>query len=224
MASPETLRNSGITLGGNSGNDSNWLSDIGGFVGSIPGLGAVGGILSVLSGIFGSKNSPQDEATKAILARLEREMGYLKAPSYSKDEVEGKVSGMQDTVRGAANVAATATGTALSESLGASGTPQGQPKGEIYTAALAPVIAQGERDAASVEQWGMQFWASLDDAAKQRLLAGLGVEANLVNQLPNMTSDQKGIATFLQTLNLLTTGFGNVAQGYTDITHKNITP
>ena len=68
----------------------------------------------------------------------------------------------------------------------------------------------------------MQFWASLDDAAKQRLLAGLGIEANLVNQLPNMTQDQKGIATFLQTLNLLTTGFGNVAQGYTDITHKNI--
>lgn len=202
--------------------DSSWLSDIGGFLGSVPGLGAVGGILSVLSGIFGSKDSPQDEASKAILARLEREMANLATPSYTQGQVEGKVSGMQDTVRGAANVAATATGTALSESLGAGGTPSGQPKGEIYTAALAPVIAQGERDAASVEQWGMQFWASLDDAAKQRLLAGLGLEASVATGLPGMTQDQKGIATFLQTLNLLTTGFGNVAQGYTDITHKNI--
>lgn len=182
----------------------------------------IGGILSVLSGIFGSKDSPHDAATAAILQRLEREMANLATPSYSQGQVEGKVGEMQQTVRGAANVAATQTGTALAESLSAGGTPSGQPKGEIYTAALAPTIAQGERDAASVEQWGMQFWASLDDAAKQRLLAGLGLEANVAGMQPSMTKDQKGIATFLQTLNLLTTGFGNVAQGYTDITHKNI--
>ena len=216
MASAEVLRNSGITLEGVAGGAGAGMA-LGGPVGA-----GIGGILSVLSGIFGAQASPHDAGTQELLAKLEREMQSLKAPSFSQAQVEGKVGEMKQTVRGAANVAATATGTALSESLGASGTPSGQPKGEIYTAALAPTIAQGERDAASVEQWGMQFWASLDDAAKQRLLAGLGVEANLVNQLPNMTSDQKGIATFLQTLNLLTTGFGNVAQGYTDITHKNI--
>jgi hypothetical protein len=182
----------------------------------------IGGILSVLSGIFGAKDSPADAATQNLLAKLERELKGLSTPSYAKGEVEGKVGEMQQTVRGAANVAATATGTALAESMGAGGTPGGQPKGEIYTAALAPVIAQGERDAASVEQWGMQFWASLDDAAKQRLLAGLGLEAQVAGMQPSMTKDQKGIATFLQTLNLLTTGFGNVAQGYADFTHKNI--
>ena len=117
----------------------------------------VGGILSVLSGIFGAQASPHDTGTQELLAKLEREMQGLKAPSFTQGQVEGKVGEMKQTVRGAANVAATATGTALSESLGASGTPQGQPKGDIYTAALAPTIAQGERDAASVNSGVCNF-------------------------------------------------------------------
>jgi len=201
----------------------NWLSDIGDFAGSIPGLGVIGGVMSILSGIFGSKDSPQDKASMAILQRLEREMANLSTPAYSQGQVEGKVGEMKQTVRGAANVAAAGTGTALAESMGAGGTPSGQPKGEIYTAALAPVIAQGERDAASVEQWGMQFWASLDDAAKERLLQGLGLEAQIAGMQPGMTKDQKGISTFLQSLNLFSTGMGNLAQGYKDLTHKSIT-
>ena len=195
--------------------------DLMNFLSSIPGIGGIAGLgTSILSGIFGAKDSPHDVAVQEILQRLEREMGYLKSTPYSKGEVEGKVGDIQQTLRGAADIAATKTGTALSESLSAAGVPSGQPKGSIYTAELAPVVAEGEKGAAAAEQWGMQFWASLDDAAKTRLLTALGMEGNIANMQPSMTGGQKGIATFLQTLNLLASGFGNVAQGYKDLTYK----
>ena len=219
MASELTLGQSGTSVGGNggSGGGFDWLSTLGQVAGPAGGI-----IASILSGFLGAGDSPHDAAVQELLAKLDREMSYLKSTPYSKGEVEGKVSGVQDTLRGAANVAATQTGTAVSESLAAGGTPQGQPRGDIYTAALAPVIAEGEKGAAAAEQWGMQFWASLDDAAKNRLLAGLGLESNTINQLPNMTGTQKGMSSFLQTVNLLTTGFGNLAQGYKDFNYETI--
>lgn len=207
----------GYTAGNIAGNAAQGAG-MGSMFGPV-GMG-VRALLSVLSGIFGAQDSPHDAAVQELLAKLDREMGYLKSTPYSQGEVEGKVEGMQETVRGASNIAATQTGTALAESLGAGGTPGGQPKGEIYTAALAPVIAQGERDAASIEQWGMQFWKSLDEGAKERLLAGLGLESNAINGLPNMTKDQKGISTFLQSLNLFTTGMGNFAEGWKDYNYE----
>ena len=219
MASELTLGQSGTSVGG-IGANALAGAGAGSMFGPV-GMG-VGALLSILSGFLGAGDSPHDAAVQELLAKLDREMSYLKSTPYSKGEVEGKVSGVQDTLRGAANVAATQTGTAVSESLAAGGTPQGQPRGDIYTAALAPVIAEGEKGAAAAEQWGMQFWASLDDAAKNRLLAGLGLESNTINQLPNMTGTQKGVSSFLQTMNLLTTGFGNLAQGYKDFNYESI--
>jgi len=135
---------------GQGGTEPSGGFDFGSFLTSLPGLGAVGGGLSLLTSIFGSQDSPRDRAVEELLKRLDRELEYLRTPSYTKGEVEGKVGEMKQTVRGAANVAATTTGTSLAEAFGAGGTPSGQPKGEIYTAALAPTIAQGERDAVGV--------------------------------------------------------------------------
>lgn len=178
---------------------------------------------SGLSGLLGAQDSPRDKAVQDILEKLERNLSFLSTPSISKGEVESGVSDIQQTFRGGANVAATATGTALSESLSAGGTPTGQPKGEIYTSALAPVIAAGEDKAAMAKQWGMQFWASLDDAAKNRMLAGMGLMGDVANMQPTMTPGQEGVSSFLQTLNLLSTGWGNLAQGWKDYNHKPIT-
>jgi len=70
----------------------------------------------------------------------------------------------------------------------------------------------------------MEFWNKLDDAAKGRVLSGLGILGDASAMQPDMTGIQKGLATFLQTLNLFATGFGNVAQGYKDITYQPIKP
>ena len=177
-----------------------------------------------LSSIFGSKDSPRDEAIAYALDRIKKEMPWLKQLPYSKGEVEGKVDEMSQTARGAANVAAGQIGASLAESLPAAGVPKGQPSGSIYTSEMAPVIAQGERDAIGVEQWGMDLFSKMDSESKNRIISSLGLLTGTAGQQPDMTKDQKAIATFLQSINLFSSAYGNLAKGYKDFNWKPITP
>ena len=194
---------------------------IGGPVGA--GIGAgVGLLLSIFGGNTAGQDSPYDEATKYALETLMKKMPGLESTPYSKGEVEGKVSGMKSTLRGAADVSAGRVGTSLAEGLSASGVPKGHPSSSIFTSEMAPVIARGEEGAVEAEKFGMDFFANMDANAKQRLLQGLNLMMGGAAQQPTMTSGQEGFAGFMQTLNLLATGAGNIGSAYKDLTHKSI--
>jgi len=175
-----------------------------------------------LGSIFGGQDSPRDEAIRYALEQLKKQMPNLQTMPYSKGEVEGRVGGMQQTLRGAANVAAGQIGSSLAESLPAAGVPKGQPSGSIYTSELAPVIAEGERGAVGAEQWGMDFFAKMDADTKNRIINSLGVLTGAAGQQPEMTGGQKGFASFLQAMNLFASAFGNLGKGWKDYNYQPI--
>ena len=224
---PRNKPSSGGSGGSSGGSGGSWgsgfLSDLMSFLGSGVGLGTIGGILtSIFGGATAAQASPYDEATKYALETLMAKLPGLESTPYSKGEVEGKVSGMKSTLRGAADVSAGRVGASLAEGLGAAGVPKGHPSASIFTSEMAPVIARGEEGAVQAEQYGMDFFANMDNAAKQRLLQGLNLMMGGAGMQPTMTPGQEGFAGFMQTLNLLATGAGNIGSAYKDLTHKTI--
>lgn len=183
---------------------------------------------TVLGGLFGgiggAGESPRDEAIKMALEKLKTELEFIKAPAFTKAEIEGKVGEMNKTARGAANVAAGATGAALSESFGASGTPKGQPQGEIYTSALAPVIAQGERDVIGNEQYGMNLWKDIDEGTKNRLLRAIETMLTGGQATSDTTELQRIMMGSLYGMDIGAKGASNIASFLKDMNYKPIKP
>src|SRR5690606_18007594 len=151
---------------------------------SIP-FDIIAGALGVggLSGLFVSGESPRDEAVKYMMEQLQNNLSNIKSPSFSKDEDDAKTDSMKIKAGGAANVAAGQIGATIPETIGS---PSGQAFQEYYTQALAPVIAQGERDKVGIDQFGMEFFANLDNAAKSRLVSALAMGNQIAQGQPDM--------------------------------------
>lgn len=198
------------------------LSQVGtSLVGLIPGIG---GIASALIGLIGAQDSPQDEATKYIMEQLKAYLPTAGKTSYSKGEVGGLVDSFKQSIDTSTDIAKTGIATSLAEGMGAAGVPQGQPQGSMYVSELAPLEAGAVKEKAGVDKWGAEFWASLDEAAKNRVLSALGAGGGIASNMSGMTGGQKGLATFLQAINLLSTGGGNIAKMFKDINWKPLDP
>jgi hypothetical protein len=182
-------------------------------------MGAISLGGGALVGALSAQESPQQKAYQSILDYLQKNRDFFAETPYSKDEIAGVTQRLQQMAGGAADVAAGKIGAAIGEADIAGG----QPFGEYYTQALAPVIAEGEQNKIGIEQSMMNFLASLDANAKQRLLQSLGLEAQVASGLDEMSSGQKFTAGLLQGTNLFATGFGNIADAYAKTQTKPIT-
>ncbi len=178
--------------------------------------GGIAGLISTLGGIFASGDSLQEESYQKIFKMIQDYLPELKKQSYSKAEIETIVKSMQTMYRGAGNLAATKVGQAIGES----GVTPGQGFAEYYTSSVAPIMAEGQQQAAGAEQWGVGAYNDIYNSAKDRTLQGLNLMTGAAAGMPNMSSGQKGIAGFLQTLNLLATGGGNFANMYKNFNMK----
>ena len=126
------------------------------------------GILSMFSG-----NSPQDEATKYALSKIKDLMPQLQSTPYSQDEISNLAETFKNSIGLGTDVAKTKIGTTLSESMGAAGVPKGQPSASMYVSELSPLDATAITEKSNVDKWGANFWATLDDNAKNRALQAL---------------------------------------------------
>jgi len=81
--------------------------------------------------------------------------------------------------------------------------------------ALAPVIAQGESQAAGALTDFTQIWANIDATTKNRVLSAYQLALGGAEGLPSQTGEQRFLTNFLQGLNLGVTAYGNTnyAQG-----------
>ena len=187
-----------------------------GLEGAIPYIGGGLTLLSTLGGIFGSKKSPQEQSMEEMMGLLKQYLPNMEKMAFSKEEISTLVKSMQSMYRGGANVAAGNIGAAIGES----GATPGQGFAEMYTQALAPVIAEGENKAAGAEAWGEQAYSNEFNQAKGRVSNMLGTMSQVASMQPSMTADQKGISGFLKTLQLLSTGTGNLANAWKDFNYK----
>ena len=174
------------------------------------------GLLSALGGLLSSGSSPQEEAMKQVYDMLKSYLPEMSKTPYSKGEIQSIVKQMQQMYRGASNVAAGQIGSAIGET----GMPKGQGWGEYYTQALAPIIAEGQNRSANAEMMGVEAYSDMFNQAKSRTGNLLGTITQASSMLPQMTGGQKGMAGFLQTLNLLATGGGNFAEMWKNLNYK----
>lgn len=181
----------------------------------LPGAGI---LTSVLGGIFGSGASPQEEAMQKVFEMIQQYMPGMKEQSYSKEEINTIVKQMQTMYRGAGSLAATQVG----KSIGESGAAGGQGFAEYYTSNVAPILAEGQMKAADAEQFGVSAYNDIFNSSKNRVAQMLQLLTGAASGQSSMTGAQKGIATGLQTGNLLATGYGNLAKGYRDWNYKPV--
>jgi hypothetical protein len=190
-------------------------------LGILAGLAGVGG-MGLLTGLMGTEDSPRDEALAYALKQIQSYMPSAQKTAYSKEQITSLVSQMKQNLGGAAKVSAGAVGNNLAEAMGSAGVPGGQAQGEMYASALAPVIAQGERDKVGADQFGMDFFNKMDGDSKQRVIQLLSVLSGISGMQSDETSGQRSVASGLQGLNLASTAYGNIMKGWKDYNHKSI--
>ncbi|MFA4916917.1 MAG: hypothetical protein WC974_09670 [Thermoplasmata archaeon] len=198
------------------------FQDVNGLASAIPYVGGLSALLSIGGGILGSQSSPQEDYFKNMSKTISDYMPYLSSSAFSKSDIDNIVKSISAMYRGSANVAAGGIGASLGESLNASGVPKGQPSASMYVSELAPVIAEGEKGAASAAQWGSDFFANLDAQAKQRVMSALGMMSSLGQGYSDQTGGQKGLMSGISSFNMLTSGFGNIAKMWKDINTQEI--
>ena len=187
----------------------------------IPGIG---GIVSILGGLFGAGDSPQDEATKMAMEKITAALPWLQSTPYSKGEVSNLVSDYKGNIDTATNIAEGSIGATLAEGMGAAGVPKGQPQGSMYVSEIAPLEAGAVREKAGMDKWGAEFFAGMDAQTKQNYINSLNVLMGGATSQPAMTSTQKGIATGLNIFDIFGKGAGNLANMYAAINKQYIKP
>jgi hypothetical protein len=166
---------------------------------------AAGAIIGGLASWIGT--SDQEDAIKDMQKKLKENEEYFKSTPFSKDEIMNiMLPEAQKIYRGAADVVAGKAGAAVGES-GLSG---GQGFAEYYTQALAPIIAQGENQAAgAIGEFG-QWYSTLDAQAKSRFAQVLGIEMQNNQSLPDMTEFQQLVSGAMSGANI----GGNIAGSF----------
>jgi hypothetical protein len=165
----------------------------------------------LLSGWLGSGESDQEKAIRGILDKLESNEDFFKSTPFTKDELFNTIMpAIQQTQRGAADVAAGRLGAAVGETGNIAG---GQGTMDYYLQSLAPIIAQGEQNAANTYQNFIQMWSTMDAQAKERFMQTLNMQTGVAQGLPDMTKGQEFITNFLSGAQIGATGYGNVAMG-----------
>lgn len=215
----------GTGLGGNSGG-SDFLSILTSILGMGTGsvIPGIGGILSILGGFFGAGDSPQDEATKMAMEKINAALPWLQSTPYSKGEVSGLVSDYKQNIDVATNIAEGSMGATLAEGMGAAGVPKGQPQGSMYVSEIAPLEAGAVKEKAGMDKWGAEFFASMDEQTKANYMNALQVLTGGALAQPGMTGTQRGIATGLNIFDLFGKGAGNLASMYAAINKQYIKP
>lgn len=165
----------------------------------------------LLSGLFGSDESDQEKAIKSILDKLDANENFFKSTPFSKEELfQTIMPAIQKTQIGAADVAAGRLGAAVGETANVA---SGQGKMDYYLQTLAPIIAQGQQNAASTYQNFMQLWNQMDAQAKNRFMESLNMQLGASNGLNNMSNTEQFFTNFLSGAQLGMTGYGNIMQG-----------
>lgn len=163
----------------------------------------------LISGLAGLGSNPQEDAIKDLLTKLE-DADFLKDTAFSKDELFNSIlPAIQQTQRGAADVAAGRLGAAVGEQDVAGG----QAYFDYYIQALAPVIAQGESQAAQSYKDFTQLYANMDATKKSQFLQSMQLQGQLAGQLPGMSKTQEFLTNFMSGANTGATAYSNVSQG-----------
>lgn len=161
----------------------------------------------LLSGIFGSGTSDKEAATKEFVDNIGKYTEFFKKAPFTKDELFNTIlPQIQGTFRGGADVAAGRLGSLLGEQ----GLAQGGGYKDSYLNALAPVIAQGENNAAGAQMDLTRLFANMDLGTKQQLLQLLSLQGGAIKGLPDTTKEQDFFTNFLQGGQIGATVGGNI--------------
>lgn len=177
----------------------------------------IAALISAGSGLLGALSSGGNDSEKAYqeIMKLIKDAGLGQTP-FSKEEIQTLVKDMQTMYRGAGSLAATRVGSAIGEADVAGG----QGWADYYMSNISPILAQGEMGAAEAGKFGVSAYSDMFNQAKGRVAQSLGLMTQAAGGLPTMSGTQKGVAGFLQSLNLLSTAGGNFANMYSNLNKK----
>lgn len=165
-----------------------------------------GGLLGAAGGIG---TSPQQKQAEKLIGTLEESEAYLKSTPFSKEEIMNDLlPEVQKMYRAASDVAAGKIGA----SIGESDLAPGQGFADYYAQTLAPVIAQGEQQAAAATSKFGKWYSALDAQAKQRFLESVDLQMQATQGLPSMNQFQRMTSGALSGMNLGATAGGNIAK------------
>lgn len=162
---------------------------------------------SLIGGLFGTGTSDKEAATKEFVNNISKYTDFFKKAPFTKDELFNTIlPQVQGTFRGGADVAAGRLGSLLGEA----GLAKGGGYKDSYLNALAPVIAQGETNAANAQIDFAKLFANMDLSSKQQLLQLLGLQGNAIQGLNDTTKGQDFFTNFLQAGQIGSTVGGNI--------------
>ena len=175
--------------------------------------GGLGWIVPIASGILSALtslgDSPREEKISEILDNLMKDPRFAQLP-FSKDEImKVIVPEIQRRYVGASDVAAGRIGAQIGES----GQAGGQATSDLYMQALAPTIAAGQHKAADATQWGVDSFASMDNAMKERLLKTYQLSLQGASGLETMSPMQRAFSGFLSGGKIGMDAWGGYQQG-----------
>lgn len=169
----------------------------------------VQGVGGLLGGLFAGGESPQEKAYARIQQTLEESEDYFKSTPFTKEEIMGELlPQVQQIFRGSADVLAGKIGARTGES----GMAGGQSAMDYYIQSVAPVIAQGENLAAGAVGQFANFWATLDNQAKNRFLESVKTQLAAAAGAPTETAGQRAALGFLSGADIASTAFGNITK------------
>jgi len=172
---------------------------------------------SLLGGIFGSQDSPRDEAIAQAMEELRAAIPGLGSTPFTQGQVESKIGGFKESVDVSTDISKGAAGTSLAEGLGAAGVPRGHPSSSIFVSENAPLDAAAVSTKAGLDKFGLEFIKNMDESAKNRLLQAYSALIGVSGAQPGQTGAQKGILSGLNFLDIFSTGAGNLASLFKDI-------
>ncbi len=171
-------------------------------------------IPSIFTGIMGGGKSDRDQAIMSAIAELQARMPELASKAFSKTELDNLVKSLKTAVDASSALSKLQTGTSLAEGMGAAGVPKGHASSEMFVSANAPLDAKALETKAGIDQFATQLWADMDNQAKNRILDSMRLLFGGASSLQDTTSGQRALTSGLQTFNILSSGFGNLAEGW----------
>ena len=179
-------------------------------------MGALAATGTAYSAYAAGQESPRDKQMAELMEVFKQNQDWFKSMPYSKSEVEGISNKMQDQVGASADVAAGRLGSAIGEA----GVAGGGDYANFFLQNLAPIIAGAEKDKVSIEKSMMDFYSNLDQNAKTNFLNAMSGMTSTAGQMQDMTPGQQHFAGGAQGMNLMATGFGNLAEAYKDYNYE----
>lgn len=178
----------------------------------------------LLGGLFGSADSPRDEAIARAMEELRAIIPELGETAFTRGEVESQISGFKRDIDVSTDISKGAVGTSLAEGLPAAGVPRGQPSSSIFVSENAPLDAGAVESKSRLDQFGLEFISNMDESAKNRLLQAYAALIGVSGAQPQQTGAQRGIISGLNFFDIFSTGAGNLADLFKNLNFEPLTP